>query len=401
MWDLHTIVAENNRVALEAMMDGQRLEVAQSPQPETWPLTALAEKLKIGPPLLTELIAGFVDIDTLQRFLNLIRAFLPEYEKEIMSEPRNKRVYRFCCLFAEKYFPLPIWANRINMQDFSKIMPLEIKGMSYDAYHNLEMRPGYLLLLSLVVYPYEGDMRDEEEREYREGIRPKTTPFMEEVWAHEVGDDIPEKGTTLMEIFNGAKVPLLDMVQRIVGEEVVLRIPEDGWTDKELHLLTDGTLYDGVGDFAAWVMSETGCVTLDTNYDDVEYVEGAGEPLFRWTQYNVALLAKEWPMAKQIREKIDRIVEWLEADPNTRFPELLEFLLAEAKQKIKERKKKGKREYDPTEHWCPLDQYDGESYEEDFNSEGIEITERPNITVTAGGEVREITAEQFVAGDWL
>jgi len=36
--------------------------------------------------------------------------------------------------------------------------------MSYSAYHELQMRPGYLLLLSLVIYPYEGDERDIEER---------------------------------------------------------------------------------------------------------------------------------------------------------------------------------------------------------------------------------------------
>ncbi len=334
MWDLLTIIEQNNRAAVQSMMAGQRLEKSSNPLPSSWPLSRLSEKLIIGPPLLGELINVLVDIDTLQEFLDIIRRFIPEYEDEVMSGARNRRVYRFCYRFSEKYFPLPVWANGLSMQDFSSGLPLEAKAMSYSAYHELDMRLGYLMLLSLVIYPYEGDERDEEEREEREG--------------------------TLMEIYGGARVPLLDRVQQIVGD-VVLRIPKDGWAADELHLLTDGTLYDGVGDFASWVLSETECVILDTSYDDVAYIEGYGDPVFKWTDYNVQTLADEWPKVKQIREKIDRRVEWLEEDPQSRFRELLDFLLREAKHKIKVRKKK-KKFYDRTEHWCLLEQ---ETFEED------------------------------------
>lgn len=341
MWDLQSIVAENNREAIQAMMGGQRLERARSPMPESWPLTEICKKLQIGPPALSELIAGLVDIDTLEGFLKLIREFLPEYEDEIMAAARSERVYRFCHIWAQKYFPLPIWAKDMNMTDFRRAMPVELKGMSYNAWHELDMRPGYLLLLSLVVYPYEGDMRDDD-REY---------------WIDEDGLRQPEDGT-LMDIFSGARVPLIDMVQNVVGP-IARRLPADGWTDEQLHLMTDGTIYDGVGDFASWVMSKTGCVLLDTCYDDVEYMEGWGEPQFMWSEANVINLTNDWPKLKRTREKIDRIVEWVEEDPVTRFQELLEFLLREEK-KLKntgETKKVSKPAlYDPWDHWSPLEQ---------------------------------------------
>lgn len=393
MWDLPSIIAENNRQAIQWMMGGQRLERARSPLPESWPLTEICKKLKIGPPLLSELIAGLVDIDSLQQFLELIREYLPEHEEEIMSGARPDRVYRFCQIWAQKYFPLPGWAKDINMIDFSRAMPVELKGMSYNAWHELDMRPGYVLLLSLVVYPYDGDMRDED-REY---------------WLDEYGVRQPEDGT-LMEIFNGARVPLIDLTQNLVGP-IARRLPANGWTDEELHLMTDGTAYDGVGHFASWVMSKTGCVILDTCYDDVGYMEGWGEPQFRWSEFNTTTLAREWPKLQQIREKIDRIVEWVEEDPVTRFTELLEFLLKESRTKIKKIKNKVSKPggYDPWDRWSPLECFTDEDEYAEEEAHGINTTdvpEGPPIPVTTTGPdggvtTREITPEQFVAGNWL
>ena len=171
-------------------------------------------------------------------------------------------------------------------------------------------------------------------------------------------------------IFRGARVPLLDVVQQIVGTELVSLIPRDGWTPQELHQWTDGTQYDGVGIFADWVCSQTGCIILDHSYADCEYMEGMAEPIFQWSQFNVDQLTKEWPKVKEIREKIDRVVEWLEADPIIRFRELLEFLTAKAKTRRKKDTKRDRYEYDETEHWCPLDQLTlGEEEEEDYEED--------------------------------
>ena len=344
MWDLDTIIRRNNQVALEYMMRGRAVEAAQSVQPQTWSLSLLADKLRIGPPLLTEVLKSFTNIDTLENFLALIRCFLPEHEEEILSQAGGRRVYRFAYLFGKKYFPLPQYAFECRVEQIVNGLPIDLLAMSYSAYHDLEMRPGYLLLLSLVVYPYEGDERDQDE------------------WW---GDDEP-KGKTLYEVFSGGRVPLLDAVQHIVGESLVSLIPGNGWLPSELHRMADGP-HDGVGHFADWACSETGCVLLDTSYDDCPIQEGEGEPVFKWTTFNVQTLTKQWPKVQEIRQEIDRTAEWLETDPVRRFGELLELLKAKAVPKRKKTAKRGKRYYDPTDHWCPLDIecYDEEEDDDD------------------------------------
>ena len=88
--------------------------------------------------------------------MNLVQMLLPEYENDIMSAPRRRRVYKFCFYFGKKYYPLPA-----NMDcppaEWGNNMPVTLFGLSYKEYHELDMRPGYLLMLSLVVYPWEGD----------------------------------------------------------------------------------------------------------------------------------------------------------------------------------------------------------------------------------------------------
>ncbi len=348
MWDLQAIIEQNNHAAINYMMRGREVDVAQSPQPQTWSLSVLADKLRVGPPMLSQLLWAFTEFDTLEGFLNLIREFLPEDEDEILSAPGGRRVYKFCYLFGKKYYPLPAYTFEANVEQLLNGLPVELMGLSYSAYHELNMRQGYLLLLSLVIYPYEGDDRDMEE---------------------DFEGTVPE-GKTLNEVFNGARVPLLDMVLRIVGEDLVGLIPPDGWMASELHLMTDGTPHDGLGLFADWAFSETGCVLLDASYDNCGFMEGMTEPLFRWSKHNVDTLTKESAKVQEIRQKIDDMVEWLEADPIIHFRELLEFLTAKAKSKLKKTtKKREKHYYDPWEHECILDQI-FEDEEEDDDDEG-------------------------------
>ena len=453
MWDLDSIITQNNQAAIDYMMRGREVDVAQSPQPQGWSLSLLAEKLRVGPPLLSKLLEAFTEFKTLEGFLGLIREFLPEHEDEILSEPGGRRVYRFSYLFGKRYYPLPPYTFEASVEQIVNGMPVELMGMSYSAYHELAMRPGYLLLLSLVPYPYEGDERDEEDddvpfnpfdpmkrlameaklteiakdpdkkSEYRptradiawvkdlistlsdggkwiapmgftvikvddrniELIQADNTPEVRETVHRtvliaekarikvkvKVGKTAEEKqGATLMEIFSGARVPLLDKVQQTVGAELARLIPRDGWTAEELHKWTDGTPHDGVGAFADWAYSETGCIILDSSYEDCGYQEGMAEPIFKWTRFNVETLTEQWPKVQEIRLKIDNMVEWLEENPIIHFRELLEALTAKAKTKRKKTTKaRGKQYYGPTEHWCPLDQIGFEEEEEDNDEE--------------------------------
>jgi len=90
-----------------------------------------------------------------------------------------------------------------------------------------------------------------------------------------------------------------------------------------------------------WACSNTGCVVLDSSYENCDYEEGSGEPTFLWTKRNVDILTSEWPRVQEIRGKIDHIVEWLEADPIERFRELLEFLLKPSRLKLEREENEG------------------------------------------------------------
>ncbi len=477
MWDLDTIIRENNRVALQAMMREREVEVAQSPQPEAWSLTTLAKKMKIGPPMLAELLKCFTNLEEIQAFVNMVKEFLPEHEDEILGEPRYGRVYKFCYLFGKRYFPLPPFAHEASFSNFVVGMPVELMGMSYSAYHDLETRPGYTLLLSLVVYPYEGDERDTEDddvpfdpfdpmkrmnmeakfeqiahdKDVKSDYKPtrsdiawvknlmaqlsdggrwiapmgftfikvdarnielrqaENTPEVRETVHRtvliaekvglkvkvKVGETAEEKqGKTLMEVFSGGRVPVLDAVQRIVGEDLVRRLPRAGWEPEVLHKMTDGTPYDGVGHFADWACSVTGCIVLDSSYEDCEYVEGSGEPVFKWTRWNVDALVKDWPKVQEYRSKIGRIVGWLEADPDRHFGELIDFLMSlpASKRRTADPKKK-QSFYDPTEHWCPLEQIS--QFEEDEDDDNEQAGEdREEVPVG----IRQVHVEEFVDG---
>jgi len=418
VWDLETIIRQNNQAAVSWMMQGERVEEAQSPMPKTWPLTLLADKLNAGPPLISEIINSFVNIDTEKAFLELIRVFLPEHEEEILLEPRNRRVYRFGYLFGEQYYPLPL-NTECGTGQLLEGMPVELLAMSYSAYHDLEMRPGYLLLLSLVIYPYEGSERDEQDdwvpfdpalASSTEKYKPSATDIdwltnlvgslsVGGVWIAPMGfemtkvaenrielrkaQDTPEvresirrtllvatvagvkvdfssSGRTSEEKLNGARVPLLDTVRNMVGPEIASPIPAAGWWPEELHRITDGTPYNGVGDFADWVCSETGCVMLDSSYDNVYFIEGMNEPIFKWTRHNVVTLTEQWPKVQHVRKNIDNLVGWLEADQINNFSELLDFIL---KRNPRNTEYTEGHRYDPWDHLCKLDQQEEEDDE--------------------------------------
>lgn len=393
MWDIEAIIEQHNNYALGTMMNTLRTEVVQSPQPKNWALSVLASKLKTGPPVLSELLGAFTGVEEMCGFLELIMRYLQGHEVEILSERGNVRLYRFCELWSKRYFPLLPYSHDQSVGDFVGSMPIGLLGMSYTAYHELAMRPGYILLLSLLVYPYEGDERDEEDDrvpfdpaakpvgKYKpssadvrwltdlvgnlavngEWVAPmgfavvkvsnnnielrdaKNTPEVKEtiartlLVAEKAGIEVKFKrtGRTSQEKINGARVALVDAVRQMVGDGLVKLMPPSGWTRDHLHRMTDGTLYDGVGAFADWVFGDTGCVILDANYENCSYVGGMGDPYFRWSKYNVDKLTKQWSQVRQTREKIDNIVEFIEGDPGARFSELLELLCSQKPKRSK------------------------------------------------------------------
>jgi hypothetical protein len=292
MWDLDTLCYLNEQAHLQAV---ERAKEASVVKPPVYPLSILARRLLIGPPSLAHLIDLFANSEVVKAFAELVREYLPEHEAEIMSQDMDGRMQKFCEYFNPRYFPLADGAYcEIDMEDFVSYIPVDLMGFTYEDYHNFEdFRPGYILMLSLVVYPYwDGYESDEELRLANQGKLEKMV---------------------------AARVPIVEEVARLVGEELAALIPANGWSPEDLHRMTDGTNYEGCGDFADWVCSATGCMQLDATYE-----EYSGE---EWRRELVEELTKQWPKVRQVQMKIAHMTDWLEDDPRTNFRELLAFLL--------------------------------------------------------------------------
>ena len=83
--------------------------------------------------------------------------------------------------------------------------------------------------------------------------------------------------------------------------------------------MTDGTNYEGCGEFADWICSSTECMQLNATYDG--YAEES------WERGLVDDLTQQWPKVRQIQAKINHLTDWLDADLRTNFRELMVFLL--------------------------------------------------------------------------
>jgi hypothetical protein len=385
MWDLDELIRRNNEAALSWMMSGKHFTDTLYPHPDTWPLSLIACKMQSGPISLAALSNLFSDSGVNKQFLYLIREYLTPYEKEIMTKPKNRRVNQFCKRFSEKYYPMPAHAYTTSIGNLSRALPVEIFGLSYSSYHDLDFRTGYLLLMSLVVYPFEDDPRDEEndavpfnpevlmdDGKYKptkdhlewlenlignlsiggKWIAPMgftiTRISLNEIELSEAEDTEEVKetirrtlliakrlgikavfktsGRTAEEKMVGARVPLIDKVQGMLGVDISSRILKNGWTPEELHEITDNTKYDGCGHFADWACGMTGCEVLDHNYDDCIYMDGWNDPVFKWSLNNIKTLTQQSRKVGQIREKIDHIVDWLEREPERNFRELVNYI---------------------------------------------------------------------------
>jgi len=355
LWDIDSIIRNNNAAVAEYFQDGRRVNAAYNPILTEWPLSILAQNMIAGPVNLKHLADLLLDDSNDIGLRMLSRKFLPEFEIEIMNAPQGKRVSQFCKRFSERYYELEAHVYNLSPDALCENLPVSLMGLSKGAYHDLDFRAGYLLLMSLVVYPWMDDEEDEDEEE-EEG--------------YEVVSD-------------GGRIALLDIVSKNIGKSTVGRILPGGWTPEELHTLTDGTKYDGVGYIADWVCGTTGCQVLDHSYSDCPYIEGISEPYFKWSFYNVETLGLQWKRVVLYRNKIDAIVNWIEATPDSNFTMLVNYLDREYKSSSKGDSKRDTRfrnsYYEGIELECMSDESGYEEQQEEIYGKSEEETSDDGI----------------------
>ena len=207
------------------------------------------------------------------------------------------RVDAFLCRVAHELFEVyepnfddGYWEGAEYLQ-VTRGIPFIRFGWTMEEQHELDVRPGYLLLMALCADP-DGDLSSA-------GWSP--------------GDERDD----------GWRVALLDWLATSVGipADTLARLPRRGVAPGELRRRLEGGRFAAATDFALWFRAGTGLTCLDLSEDDDYPVP--------WTRHNVDVLAGEWPRAEALLERIGELAAWLEERPADRFAALLDALLTD------------------------------------------------------------------------
>ena len=257
-----------------------------------FPLSILCRKMCKGPPLLSHLIDAFEGNEFVQEFIDLVRELLPDKEVEIMAESVDKRPGKFCAIFSKRYFPIADDRYYDNLGDLVRSMPINLQGMTEEDYHNFaDLRPGLIMMLSLIHSPYEFD--EEEIKAYSRGLMRASD-----------------------------KVPILDKTGTLNQDiDLLKKIPKHGWSNTEIRtMVKDTPLFWGLSDYADWINHET-------EWDLLNY---GGEDAFitiPWSLDTVKSLTIEWPRIEAFWKRIEDMASWLEKDPQGHYREMVEEFL--------------------------------------------------------------------------
>src|SRR5262249_15861684 len=169
-----------------------------------------------------------------------------------------ERAWAFCAAIERRYFPIYEYEE---LEPLVYSIPFQRFGWSYDAFHELDQRPGTLLLRAICAEPYVDTL--------------------------------------------SARVPLLEVVEGLgIARSVLQRIPAAGVSPAELHARLDGTTYSAVADFADWTWGQTDLAFLD--YDDEIEVADAD-----WSDEAVQELTRQWHASQAIMDRVATLEEWL------------------------------------------------------------------------------------------
>ena len=257
------------------------------------PLDKLIARIRrAGIGQLSDIAQQFASLEGYQAFLDLcVRPYLPEHEQEILALPGPAaQIRRFSELFGPRYFPFPDefldddgWLDEQGNDAILRSIPIIAQGISYDDWHGLDFRPGYLLLFSLVESPFAAEHDD------------------------------------------GGRTPLLEKCGTYVPQELLERIPRGGWPCEQLVSVTQGTRFAAVGLTAQWVWHASDTGFLDWDWEDADRWQTD------WHGEAVEYLTRGWDRGEEILGSIHKLSEWLEKNQETNFRDLLNFILRRVK----------------------------------------------------------------------
>ena len=243
-------------------------------------LTALGRALRRTPVAPASVAALLEGHEGYLAFRAVVRAVFPDAEAEILgaTEPgdsrESARVWAFLHRVEAEYFPV------YELDEYDQVacgIPFIRNAWGYDRFHELDLRPGELLLFALCAQPYE------------------------------TGYD--------------SRLPLLAAAEEHVPPALLGELPAGGFTPAELRERLAGTPYAAAADYADWLWGETDTVFLDVDEEMEADIE--------WTRENVLELAAQWRRARDILDCIGDLARWLEADTPARFARVLDAALGQ------------------------------------------------------------------------
>jgi hypothetical protein len=207
-----------------------------------------------------------------------VRELFPEAWDAVMDarEPdgdrETARVWALCRHLEERYFPV---YEGCEYEQVAYEVPILRLGWPCERLHDLDMRAGELLLLTLCGDPYLLD--------------------------------------------DGLRVTVLEGAEQHVPPALLTALPAEGLAPSEVRARLDGTRFEAAADFADWIFRDTGLVFLDSDDEDGLVID--------WGRETVLELADQWRHAQALLDRVAELTAWLEADPPSRFAELLDALL--------------------------------------------------------------------------
>ncbi len=286
--------------------------------PEAGPppsITALLEKLSWDNPVKLLDLVGFLHghnaVSNQEWFEKLVQQTLPERAWEILGiRNESGQVMRFAAVFSDTHFPLDEnhlemlieWQMDDDPEEFEpgeygpyailrRGIPFDLMGCSWEARHELWNSAGMgtaaIALLARM-------------------------PGMEN--PHQI----------LLKEYLGMRTSWLESAASHLREETLKRIPENGIPMELLEETVRETPLEAAFLDAQWIYNETGNFFLDYNPTGEDGFEGFSDP---WDDEIIGTGIEEWAEAKPIRDKIDRLEDWLEKDIDKRFEEMLDFIL--------------------------------------------------------------------------